>query len=184
VIANQPSHKAGAIDSPAALKAAHFIQLCDAFHLPLLFLCDCPGVLCGSGAEADGILRSAARMFAAQIGTTTIKLEVTLRKAFGFGGLLMGQSLNGVSRSFVLPGATLGGLPASGGAKVAGSDAATAAALVKDEYESSYRLAESGLFDDMIDPRQIRNALIRALNVALRGRQHPPYPVARVGIAP
>ena len=66
VVANQPAVKAGAIDSDAADKAAHFLDVADAFHLPVVFLADNPGVLAGTAAERSGVLRHAARMFAAQ----------------------------------------------------------------------------------------------------------------------
>src|SRR5439155_1175132 len=89
VVANQPAAKAGAIDSEAADKAAHFIDVCDAFHLPLVFLADNPGVLAGTAAERGGVLRHAARMFAAQAGVRSPKLHLTLRKAYGFGSWLM-----------------------------------------------------------------------------------------------
>src|SRR6185503_10970502 len=84
VVANQPATKAGAIDSAAADKAAHFLGVADAFHLPVVFLADNPGVLAGTHAERSGILRHAARMFAAQARVRSPKLHVTLRKAYGF----------------------------------------------------------------------------------------------------
>ena len=92
VVANQPAAKAGAIDSEAADKAAHFIDVADAFHLPLVFFADNPGVLAGTAAERSGVLRHAARMFAAQARVRSPKLHVTLRKAYGFGSSLMAMN--------------------------------------------------------------------------------------------
>lgn len=89
VVANQPQVIAGSIDSDAADKAAHFISVADAFHLPLVFLADNPGMLPGSESERDGVLRSGARMFVAQTTATTMKMHVTLRKAYGFGSMVM-----------------------------------------------------------------------------------------------
>src|SRR5207249_8741035 len=63
VIANNPSHLAGAIDSPGADKAARFMQLCDAFDLPVLFLCDTPGIMVGPESEKTALVRHASRMF-------------------------------------------------------------------------------------------------------------------------
>src|SRR5205823_6923439 len=63
IIANNPSHLAGAIDSPGADKAARFMQLCDAFDVPILFLCDCPGIMVGPEAEKTALVRHASRMF-------------------------------------------------------------------------------------------------------------------------
>ena len=80
VVANQPKVLAGSIDADAADKAAHFIMVADSFHLPIVFLADNPGMLPGSRSEKSGVLRSGARMFAAQTAATTLKLHVTLRK--------------------------------------------------------------------------------------------------------
>ena len=85
IVANQPAVIAGSIDTDAADKAAHFIQVCDSFHLPLVFLADNPGVLAGLASERTGVLRAGARMFAAQTRARTVKIHVTLRKAYGFG---------------------------------------------------------------------------------------------------
>ena len=68
VVANQPAALAGSIDTAAATKAAHFISVCDSFHLPLVFLTDNPGVLAGTASERAGVLRASARMYAAQTG--------------------------------------------------------------------------------------------------------------------
>jgi acetyl-CoA carboxylase carboxyltransferase component len=86
LVANQPNHRAGAIDADAADKAASFVTVADSFHLPLVFLTDNTGVLAGSVAEQSGILRHAGRMFAAQHAAAVPKIQVTLRKEFGFGG--------------------------------------------------------------------------------------------------
>ncbi len=80
VVASQPQHQAGAIDVPAADKAAHFISVADAYHLPLVFLSDNPGMMPGTSSEKAGILRSGARMFAAQTLATTPKLHVTMQQ--------------------------------------------------------------------------------------------------------
>jgi len=83
LVANDPSARAGAIDAAAAAKAARFLEVAGAFHLPVVFLADNPGVMPGSQAEREGALRQAARLFAAQHRLRVPKLHVTLRKAFG-----------------------------------------------------------------------------------------------------
>ena len=94
ILANQPMVLAGAINREAAEKAAHFLELADSFHFPVVFLADNPGIMAGTKAERDGTLRAAARMYAAQARLRTPKLHVTLRKAFGFGkGLILGPLL-------------------------------------------------------------------------------------------
>ena len=99
IVANQPSVKGGAIDSEGADKGARFLQIADSFHLPVINLCDNPGVLAGSDAERAGILRHGGRMFAAQVGLQTIKFHVTLRKAYGFGGCIMGMLDEEIARA-------------------------------------------------------------------------------------
>src|SRR5919106_1416533 len=121
IVANQPATKAGAIDSEAADKAAHFIDVAGGFHLPLVFLADNPRVLAGAAAQRSGVLRHAARMFAAQARVRAPKLHVTMRKAYGFGSSLM--AMNPFDRQTVtlaLPGARLGAMPATGGGGAGG----------------------------------------------------------------
>ena len=108
MIANQPKVMAGSVDANAADKAAHFITVADSFHLPLLFLADNPGVMPGSKSEQQGILRSGARMFAAQTLATTPKFQVTLRKAYGFGSMVMAMvGFDRQTATYAYPGVTL-----------------------------------------------------------------------------
>jgi acetyl-CoA carboxylase carboxyltransferase component len=185
VVANQPSVLAGAIDAPAAEKAAHFITVADSFHLPLVFLSDNPGILPGSQSERVGVLRAGARMFAAQTSATTIKLHLTLRKGYGFGSMVMAMaSFDGQAATFAYPGATLGamGATAQGRALRAGDD--VTAVLRDAELEASYDAAENLRFDELIDPAETRNALLDTLQRAVYSRQKSPSPVARLGITP
>lgn len=185
VVANQPLVRAGAIDAPAAEKAAHFINVADSFHLPLVFLADNPGVMAGSASERQGILRSGARMYAAQTLATTPKFEITLRKAYGFGSMVMGMiPHDGQSAVFALPGVTMGAMGAAAMSRSRGSDADEAARLRTMEVEASFRTAQTFGFDELIDPREIRNVLLHSLERALYRRQAPAEPKARVGIAP
>lgn len=185
IVANQPAVKGGSIDSEGADKGARFLQIADSFHLPVINLCDNPGVLAGSDAERAAILRHGGRMFAAQVGLQTIKFHVTLRKAYGFGGCIMGMlGFNKHSASFAFPGATLGAMPAAGSSKATRADEDTTALLRQAELESSYRSAQGLGFDDLIDPRQLRNVLLAALEVARGRRPAQPEPVRRVGYLP
>src|SRR5204863_361393 len=125
--------------SGVAHKAAHFIDVADAFHLPLVFLADNPGVLAGTAAERSGVLRHAARMFAAQARVRSPKLHVTLRKAYGFGSSLM--AMNPFDRQTVtlaLPGARLGAMPATGGGAAAGVDDDAQRVLAHAELGGAY----------------------------------------------
>ncbi len=185
IVANQPLVLSGSIDADAADKGAHFITVADSFHLPLVFLTDNPGVLPGSASERQAILRSGARMYAAQTHATVPKLEVTLRKAYGFGSMVMGMiPFDGQSATFALPGVTMGAMGASAMSRARGSDADEAELLRAAEVEASYRSAESFGFDELIDPRDVRNVLLRSLERALHRRQEVPQPVARIGVMP
>jgi methylmalonyl-CoA decarboxylase subunit alpha len=185
VIANQPRVLAGSVDVDGADKAAHFINVADSFHLPLVFLADNPGVLPGSASERRGILRSGARMYAAQTMATTPKFEVTLRKAYGFGSMVMGMiPFDGQSAVFAFPGATMGAMGAAAMSRATGADVDEAERLRMVEVEASFRSASSLGFDEMIDPREIRNVLLHSLERALFRRQVAAEPVARVGITP
>ncbi|CDO27376.1 acyl-CoA carboxylase subunit beta [Mycolicibacterium porcinum] len=185
VVANQPQVMAGSIDADAADKAAHFISVADSFHLPIVFLADNPGMLPGSQSERSGVLRSGARMFAAQTAATTLKLHVTLRKAFGFGSMVM--SLLGFDdqvATFAYPGATMGamGAAALSAATHAGEDYAEV--LKRMELEASFRSAGHLGFDELISPEETRNALLVTLQHGIFSRQAVAEPVSRTLIMP
>lgn len=185
VVANQPQVLAGSIDAAAADKAAHFILVADSFHLPLVFLADNPGMLPGSRSERSGVLRAGARMFAAQTAATTVKLHVTLRKAYGFGSMVMSLlGFDSQAATFAYPGATMGAMSAAalGRATHAGED--VTAKLREAELQASYRSAEHMGFDELIDPRETRDALLASLKRGLSARQSPAEPVTRTVIMP
>jgi len=185
VVANQPQVLAGAIDVDAAEKAAHFVTVADSFHLPLVFLTDNPGMLAGTASEQAGILRAGARMFAAQTRARTVKLQVALRKAYGFGSLAMSMvSFDRQTASYALPGVTLGAMGSRGAADAVGADAGTAEALRQAEAGAVYRSAGRLGFDEVIDPRGLRDVLLAALTRGLSRRQAPAQPASRVGITP
>ncbi|MEV0810972.1 carboxyl transferase domain-containing protein [Micromonospora sp. NPDC050200] len=185
VVANQPMVRAGAIDVAAAAKAARFIEITSAFHLPVVMLADNPGVLPGSASERAGILRAAARMFAAQHRCGVPKLHVTIRKAFGFGSSVMGMNaFDGQTVSLAFPGVVLGGIPAAVGGRTAKADAETRRALVDNEAAGPWRLASSVTYDEVIDPRELRNALLAGLRLAAGRLTGPAEPVARTGYLP
>lgn len=185
VVANQPLVLAGAIDAEAADKAAHFITVADAFHLPLVFLSDNPGMLPGRASEQAGVLRSGARMFAAQTLATTPKIHLTLRKAYGFGSMVMAlPSFDGQVATFAYPGATLGAMGAEAHSSALRADEDVAATLREAELKASYNSAERLGFDELIDPRETRDALLGALERGLHARQRAPEPVQRTAITP
>lgn len=185
VVANQPQVLAGSIDADAADKAAHFIMVADAFHLPIVFLADNPGMLPGSRSERAGVLRSGARMFAAQTAATTLKLHVTLRKAFGFGSMVM--SLLGFDdqvATFAYPGATMGAMSAAAMSRASHAGEDFSEVLNKMELEASIRSAGHLGFDELISPEETRNALLVSLQRGIYSRQAAPEPVCRTVITP
>jgi acetyl-CoA carboxylase carboxyltransferase component len=185
VVANQPSVLAGSIDAEAADKAAHFIMVADSFHLPIVFLADNPGMLPGSRSEGSGVLRAGARMFAAQTTATTLKLHVTLRKAYGFGSMVMSLlGFDGQEATFAYPGATMGAMSAAALSKASHAEEDLSARLRDAELQASYRSAEHLGFDELIDPRETRDALLTALGRGLRSRQAAAEPVQRTVILP
>jgi methylmalonyl-CoA decarboxylase subunit alpha len=170
IVANDPGVMAGTVDSAAADKAAHFLDVAGAFGLPCVFLADNPGVLAGTLAERQGILRHAARMFAVQHRLTVPKLHVTLRKAFGFGSSIMAMNpFDGQTISLAFPSVTLGALPASSeGSAVA--DPEERARLAAEQARASVTAGSRLSYDAIIDPRELRNALLAGLALAA-GRQ-------------
>src|ERR1700742_2733143 len=185
VVANQPKVLAGSIDADAADKAAHFIMVADSFHLPIVFLADNPGMLPGSRSERSGVLRAGARMFAAQTAATTVKLHVTLRKAYGFGSMVMSLlSFDSQGATFAYPGATMGAMSAAALSKASHAGEDLTAKLRDAELQASYRSAEHMGFDELIDPRETRDSLLASLRRGLSSRQAAAEPVSRTVIMP
>lgn len=185
VVANQPAVKAGAIDADGADKATHFLGVAAAFHLPVVFFADNPGVLAGTAAERAGVLRHAARMFAAQAQLGASKLHVTLRKAYGFGSSLMAMNpFDDQTVTLALPGARLGAMPAEGGAQAAGVDGDTKAVLEHAELGGAYSSADTMGYDEIVAPAELRDALLGALRLSGTRRRMPVTPRDTHGIAP
>lgn len=155
LVANDPSVWAGSIDRDAAIKGVEFLDTVGAFGLPVVFLADNPGVLAGTVAERDGVLKWAGKMFQAERRLQGPKIHVTLRKAFGFGSTVMGHNpFDHQTMTFAFPNVTMAAMP----------DAEVQAA-------GAWRLAESMGVDEIIDPRDLRNAILSALALAENRRR-------------
>jgi acetyl-CoA carboxylase carboxyltransferase component len=176
VVANQPMVLAGAIDSPASDKAAHFIQLCDAFDIPLLSLCDTPGLMVGPDVERSGLVRKSARVLAAFANATVPVMTVVLRKAYGLGYYVMGSQPLEPAILLAWPTAEYGGMGLEGAVNIiyraeleAESDAERRAALHKrltdglKRSNTALEVAARYLYDDVIDPADTRDILIKTL---------------------
>lgn len=193
-IGNQPLQLAGIIDGAASDKMTHFIQLCDAFHIPLIFLSDIPGFMTGSVSEREATLRRGLRIAYAMAFVTVPKVSVVLRKAYGMGAVAMCGHLSGQVLTLVWPSGEFGALPVEGGVsaghksalETAGDQTRTRAELESyyNQFGSPFSTAETFNFDDLIDPRETRPLIIRALRAARAGNTAPLGPKTRHGIMP
>jgi acetyl-CoA carboxylase carboxyltransferase component len=167
IVANQPQVLAGTIDTKAADKAAHFLEVADAFHLPVVFLADNPGILAGTAAERSGAIRAASRMYYAQACLRSPKLHVTIRKAYGFGSCLMAMNpFDQQTITLAFPGASLAAMPSEGGGNASHADSETKEALRAAEFGGAWDSADTMAFDEVVDPRELRNVLLYALELA------------------
>ena len=124
-------------------------------------------------------------MFVAQTVATTPKIHLTLRKAYGFGSMVMALiGFDGQVATFAYPGATLGAMGAGAMSRAMGADEDTDAKLRSAELQASYRSAEGLGFDELLDPRETRDALLDAVERAVSIRQAAPEPVSRTAITP
>jgi acetyl-CoA carboxylase carboxyltransferase component len=155
----------------------------DAFHLPVVFLADNPGVMAGTAAERAGALRAAAGLFVAQRRVRGPKLHVTVRKAFGFGSSVMAMNpFDDQTTTLAFPGVSLASMPADSGGRVIGLGADDQAEADAEQASGPYRTAASMGYDDVIDPRELRDRLLAALQAT--GRTGPWEPTRATGISP
>jgi acetyl-CoA carboxylase carboxyltransferase component len=181
IVANQPLVLAGALDIDAAEKAARFVRTCDAFNIPLVSLVDVPGFLPGSQQEHGGIIRRGAKLLYAYCEATVPRIQVILRKAYGGAYIVMDSKSIGADLSFAWPSNEIAVMGAEGAVNIihrrelaASGDPAERRRELIEEYTGQllgpYVAAEQGLVDELIDPRETREVLIRSL-VALRGKR-------------
>ena len=184
VIANNPNHLAGAIDRDGADKATRFMQLCDAFDLPILFLCDCPGIMVGPEIEKTALVRHASRMFVNAAGLTVPFFTIVLRKGYGLGAQAMaGGSFKSPLFTVSWPTGEFGGMGLEGAVKLgfskelaAVADPAAREKLFEEMVDRMYQIgkavnvASHFEIDDVIDPAESRTWIANAL------RSAPPPP--------
>ena len=173
VVANQPAVRAGAIFPDAARKAAEFVWTCDAYGVPLLYLCDTPGFMAGSQVERDGILEAGKRMIYATSMATVPKLSVVVRKAYGAGIYAMSGPAYDPEATLALP---------SGEIAIMGPEAAIRAVYAnkldaiddpeeradrEDELRSDYRrdidvhrMASEVVIDEIVPPSELREEVV------------------------
>ena len=180
VIANNPIHLAGAIDAAGADKAARFLQLCEAFGLPVLSLCDTPGFMVGPEAEETGLVRHVSRMFVVGSSLTVPFACVVLRKGYGLGAQAMaGGSFHRPLFTVAWPTGELGGMGLEGAVRLGfrreldriddpeERDAAFSALVFRAyEHGKALHVAEHFELDDVIDPADTRARFVHALDAA------------------
>jgi acetyl/propionyl-CoA carboxylase alpha subunit/acetyl-CoA carboxylase carboxyltransferase component len=180
VIANNPTHLAGAIESEGADKAARFMQLCDAFDIPLLFLCDTPGIMVGPEIEKTALVRHACRMFVVGANVSVPFFTVVLRKAYGLGAQAMaGGSFKAPHFLVSWPTGEFGGMGLEGAVKLGYRNELAAVdnpaerktlfdQMVARMYERGKALNSASHFeiDDVIDPVESRRWITAGLRSA------------------
>ena len=166
IVANNPARNAGSVDSAAAIKAMDFVDMVGHYGHPVIFLADNPGVMAGTRAEQSGILKWGGKMYRAERRLTNPKIHVTLRKAFGFGSVVMAQNpFDRQTLSLSLPGVTMGAMPASSGGPTAKLSAEDQAAAEAAQAAGPYKMAHGLVYDDIIDPSELRDRLLDGLDM-------------------
>jgi acetyl-CoA carboxylase carboxyltransferase component len=188
IVANNPAHLGGAIDADAADKAARFMQLCDAFDIPLLTLCDTPGFMVGPAVEETALVRHVSRMFVTGANLSVPLGTIILRKGYGLGAQAMvGGSFKAPLFTVAWPTGEVGGMGLEGAVKlgfrreldaIEDADERQAAfdEMVERAYEHGKALNAATYFefDDVIDPADTRRWITTAFNAA-------PPPPGRTG---
>jgi acetyl-CoA carboxylase carboxyltransferase component len=176
IVANQPKHLGGILDNDSADKAARFVNLCNAFDIPLLFLMDVPGFMVGTKVEEAGIIRHGAKMLHAVANATVPKITVITRKAYGAGYYVMNGRAYEPDLIVAWPSAEISVMGAEGAVEIVMRkqvEAADDPVAKKAELIAAYRKvidisipARNAMIDDVIDPRETRPFVCRALEMA------------------
>ncbi len=181
VVANNPRHLAGTLDSDASDKAARFIRTCDAFNVPIVTFVDVSGFMPGVAQEHAGIIRHGAKMLYAYAEATVPKVTLIVRKSYGGAYLAMNSRDMGADVVLAWPTGAVAVMGAEGAANIiyrrdiqkAQDPAATRAARIaeyKRRFDNPYAAAERGYIDDVIDPKDTRRRLISSLRM-LEGKE-------------
>ncbi len=192
IVASQPKQLGGIIDNDSSDKAARFVNLCNAFSIPLIFIQDVPGFMVGTKVEAEGIIRHGAKMLYAVANATVPKITVITRKAYGAGYYVMNGRAFEPDLIVAWPSAEISVMGAEGVVEIAfrkqveeaEDPEAKRAELIAALRKSSdvYLAAGNDLIDDVIDPRETRETICRGLEMA-QGKQIE-RPWKRQGVVP
>ena len=186
IVANQPAVMAGVLDIDASDKIARFIRTCDVYNIPVVTFVDCPGFLPGTDQERNGVIRHGAKIIYAYCEATVPKISVVTRKAMGGAYVSMSSKQMRTDVAYAWPTAQIAVMGAEGAVRIlyrrevaaAGDPAALEAAYTaayRDAFYNPYRAADVGQIDEVIEPRETRPRLIRALEVLrTKVQQNPP----------
>ena len=185
IVANQPKQLGGILENDSADKAARFVNLCDAFNIPLVFLQDVPGFMVGSKVEHAGIIRHGAKMLYAVSRATVPKITVVVRKAYGAGYYVMNGKAYEPDLIVAWPSAEISVMGAEGAVNIIGRsiiEASDDPEKTREEMLENvrkqidvYLAAKNDLIDDVIDPRETRPTIIRGLRMAKDKRVDRPW---------
>jgi propionyl-CoA carboxylase beta chain len=174
IVANQPAHLAGCLDIDSSVKGARFVRFCDAFNIPLITFEDVPGFLPGTSQEFGGIIRHGAKLLYAFAEATVPKITVITRKAYGGAYCVMGSKHLRTDVNFAYPTAEIAVMGAEGAVNIVyRRELAGAPDQVRTEKTAEFRArfanpfiaAERGFVDDVIEPRETRPRVIKALRM-------------------
>jgi acetyl-CoA carboxylase carboxyltransferase component len=192
IVANQPKQLGGILDNDSADKAARFINLCNAYGIPLVYLMDVPGFMVGTKVEQAGIIRHGAKMLYATANATVPKITVVLRKAYGAGYYVMCGRAYEPDLIVAWPSAEISVMGAEGAVEIVfrkqvqeAEDPAAKRRELIDTYRQIidvYVAAGNDMIDDVIDPRETRPTICRALEMAEGKRVERPW--KRSGVVP
>src|SRR6266545_2648873 len=185
IVANQPKQLGGILENDSADKAARFINLCDAFNIPLVFLQDVPGFMVGTKVEQEGIIRHGAKMLYAVSRATVPKVTVVIRKAYGAGYYVMNGSGYEPDQIYAWPSAEISVMGAEGAVNIifrkqieASDDPEGTREKMLEAVRAQidpYIAAGNAMIDDIIDPRETRPTIIRGLRMAAGKRVERPW---------
>ena len=176
IVANQPAYLAGCLDIDSSTKGARFVRFCDAFNIPIVTFEDVPGFLPGVNQEFGGIIRHGAKLLYAYAEATVPKITVITRKAYGGAYCVMGSKHLRTDINLAYPTAEIAVMGAEGAVNIVYkgdiAKAADAAAMrelkiqeFKDRFANPFVAAERGFVDDVIEPRDTRPKIIKALRM-------------------
>jgi acetyl-CoA carboxylase carboxyltransferase component len=189
IVANQPAYLAGVLDINASRKAARFVRFCDAFNIPIITFVDVPGFLPGSNQEFGGIIIHGAKLLFAYGEATVPKITITLRKSYGGAHDVMGSKQLRGDINYAWPSAEIAVMGPAGAVEILEGknirkieDENRQASFIKSKEEAyrkmfanPYQAARHGFIDDVIEPRNTRFRIIRALQtLATKKDTNPP----------